>query len=58
MSCGAAISGTASGSEIEMESPDFTESRGFAGLPFRIMYCSRMSVWMRERERSGSLAAR
>ena len=58
MSCGAAMSGTASGMTTEIESPDFTESRGFAGLPFRIMYCSRMRVWMRDRERSGSLAAR
>ena len=43
---------------MEILSPAFTDSLGLAGLPLRRMYCSRMSSWMRDRERSSSREAR
>lgn len=52
------MSGTASGITIEIVSPGFTESRGFAGLLLTRICCSRMRVWMRERESSLSFEAR
>lgn len=58
MSCGAASAGVASGTITEILSPGFTVPRGLVGAPFRRMYCSRMSSWMRERERSSSFDAR